>query len=227
MACGLSQSLRRYSSDQQNKSTVDEEELNKFRAVKANDWINDPMFVGLRQMNELRIPFIRDAFHPSTDTSRPLNGLKLLDIGCGPGILSEPLARLGADVIGIDPVHENIEKAVDHMKNDKGLANNLKYESITIEELSAKDEMKGRFDGVIASEVIEHVDNVDMFLAASLKCLKKGGHLFITTINQTPIALFAAIFVAEYILNILPKGTHEYRKFVSPQALSLLLQDRK
>ena len=227
MPCALGQSFRKYSSDRQNKSTINEEELNKFRTIKANDWMNDPMFVGLRQMNELRVPLIRDAFNPSADTSTPLKGIKLLDIGCGPGILAEPLARLGAHVTGIDPVQENIDKAVDHKKNDKEVADNLNYECTTIEELSAKEGMKEHFDGVIASEVVEHVDNVDMFLSSSLKCLKKGGHLFITTINQTPVALFAAIFVAEYVLNILPKGTHQYNKFVSPQALSLVLQDRK
>ena len=226
LSCRLSQSFRRYSQNA-NNSTLNEEELNKFRTMKTIDWWSDPQFAALRQMNDLRVPLIRDTFNHSLDSPKPLKGFKLLAIGCGAGLLSEPLARLGADVTAIDPISENIEMAINHSQKDKKVCDNLKYESLSIEELSSRNEMKEYFDGVIASEVLEHVDNVDLFLSSGLNCLKKGGHLFITTISQTPIALFSAIFMAEYVLNLVPRGTHQYNKLITPQALSLILQDRK
>ena len=226
LSCRFCQSFRKLSK-KANDSTLNEEELNKFRSLNQIDWWTDPIFEGLRQMNELRVPFIRDSFNGRTDTSKPLNGIKLLEIGCGAGLLSEPLARLGANITAIDPIKENIEAALNHSQNDRSIGDNLKYESVSIEDLSTRDQMKQHFDGIIASEVLEHVDNVELFLSSGLKCLKKGGNLFITTISQTPIALIGAIFMAEYVLNIVPRGTHQYNKFITPEALSLILKDRK
>jgi len=224
----ISNSLRRYSiNNNYQKSTVNEEELNKFRSFGETDWWTGSEFEALRAMNQLRVPFIRDAFKVSTNTSKPLNGIKLLDIGCGAGILAEPIARLGANVLAIDPVEDNIKIAINHSINDKQLSDRLKYECVTIEELAQRSDIINSFDGIVASEVIEHVDNVELFLTSCLKCLKSGGKLFITTINQTPIALVTAIFLAENVFKLLPKGTHEYNKFVTPQALTLLLQDCK
>lgn len=210
-----------------NNSTVSEEELNKFRSFDENNWWTGREFEALRAMNQLRVPFIRDAFEVLTNSSKPLNGIKLLDIGCGAGILSEPLARLGANVTAIDPIQNNINIAINHSINDKQLSHKIVYECVTIEELSQRSENIESFDGVIASEVIEHIDNIELFLTSSLKCLKSGGKLFVTTINQTPISLITAILLAENVFKLLPKGTHEYNKFVGPQALTLLLRECK
>jgi polyprenyldihydroxybenzoate methyltransferase/3-demethylubiquinol 3-O-methyltransferase len=213
--------LRRYS----RQSTLNEDELNKFRTFADTDWRTDKKFAPLVRMNELRVPFIRDTYRTSSSlqTSKPLTGIRL--IGCGAGILAEPLARLGADVTAIDPVVENIAMADSHRMGDKGVADNLKYECVSIEEFAMRDQMAESFDGVIASEVVEHVDDIELFVSSGAKCLKSGGHLFVTTINQTPIALFAAIFVAEYVLQLVPKGIHQYNRFVSPEALGDLLKD--
>ncbi|CAG2111168.1 unnamed protein product [Medioppia subpectinata] len=192
------------------------------------DWRTHRLFAPLVKMNELRVPFIRDTYSPSpVNTSKPLSGIRLLEIGCGAGLLSEPLARLGAHVTGIDPTGDNIEMAANHAMADKTLADNLRYECVSVEDFAKREQSIESFDGVIASEVIEHIDDIDLFLTSGISCLKRGGNLFITTINQTPVALFAAVFVAEYVLRLVPKGVHQYNRFVSPDALSLVLENRK
>ncbi|XP_054164112.1 ubiquinone biosynthesis O-methyltransferase, mitochondrial-like [Oppia nitens] len=207
------------------RSTIRPEEMDKFESLKDN-WWNRADFEPLLAMNELRVPFIRDAFKPSApNTATPLAEIRLLEIGCGGGLLSEPLARLGANVTAIDPISNSIEMAINHAKQDDRLTDNLTYECVTIEELSARDELKESFDGVIASEVVEHVDDIDYFLKCGLKCLKPDGKLLITTINQTPIAALMAILMAEYVLQLVPKGMHQYKLFVKPSALELLLHD--
>ena len=152
------------------------------------------------------------------NNDRPLEGLKIVDIGCGGGILSEALARLGASVTGLDPCVPNIEVAKNHGKD----LPNLKYLPLTAEDfLSQHSESK--FDAVIASEVIEHVDNPPQFVETCSQLVEDGGSLFFTTINRTTRSWLGAIIAAEYVLSLLPRGTHDWNKFITPEELSKML----
>ena len=214
--------------------SVDIYELDKFRKFSPKWWKSDEL-LALRNLNQLRVPFIVDAIHsrlndhfdPVTCCSRfPLKNSKLLDIGCGGGILAESLARLGANIYGIDPVKENIAVAKNHARISFAETETMiNYQSTTIEEFSNIDENQNSFDAVIASEVLEHVDDIKSFLQSSINCIRPGGFLIITTINQTLLSYFGAILISEYILGLLPRGTHEYSKFIPPAALSLILKE--
>lgn len=204
--------------------SISEQEKQKFRQL-ANKWWSGPEMLPLRTMNHLRVPFITESFmhrkEVELDQTKPLKDIKLLDIGSGGGLLSEPLARLGAQVVGLDPVEESVLVAREHCRE---MATPPEYVASTIEDFARDESNVGKFDGVIASEVLEHVDNIESFLSSSLACLRPNGYLFITSINQTPIAYLTAILFAENVLGVVPKGTHEYDKLVSPQALSLVLE---
>lgn len=184
----------------------------------ATKWWTGKEFSILRSMNELRVPFIVNGL------DRPINEAKLLDVGCGGGILSEPLARLGANVTGIDPVFESINQAQLHAQSDPELVDRLKYRNINIEDLSSQKEHVESFDGLIASEVLEHIEDIEHFLVHCTKVIKPNGSLFITTINQTPLSWLGVIFFGEYILKQLPKGTHSYDMFVNVKGLRVMLE---
>ena len=205
-------------------TTIDQRELEQFRKLSSR-WWNGPEFAPLRAMNHLRVPLITEQFYGDSS----LDSIKLLDIGSGGGFLSEALARLGGNVTGLDPVEENIRAAREHSSISfrKDLKKAPNYVQGTIEDFCLSPENVEQFDGVIASEVLEHVDNISLFLESLVKCIKPGGYLFVTTINQTPIAYLGAIFAAENILGLAPKGTHQYDKFVPPHALNLVLRDCK
>ncbi|GIY11789.1 ubiquinone biosynthesis O-methyltransferase, mitochondrial [Caerostris darwini] len=205
-------------------STVDTEEVGKFTG-RANEWWNGTYSV-LQAMNTLRVPLVRDGIlHASGITSKkaaPLEGFKIIDVGCGGGILSEPLARLGATVTGLDPGLENVEAATEHASNDDEIKDKVNYVCDTVENFAMIS--SGQFDAVVCSEVIEHVANVPTFVNSCVELTKEGGSLFFTTINRTSISYVAAILGAEYILNIVPRGTHDWNKFVTPKELSDMLQ---
>ena len=196
------------------RSSVDAAEIDKFERMAAEWWSPDGQFRPLHRLNPLRIGFIRDAvverFGRDAQSIRPLEGLRVLDIGCGGGLLSEPMARLGADVVGLDPAPGGIEVARLHA-SQSGLA--IDYRAATAEELAAAGES---FDAVLAMEVVEHVADVDAFLATGAGMVRPGGVLVLATINRTLKAAALAIGGAEYLLRWLPRGTHEYRKFVRP-----------
>ncbi|OTF69470.1 hexaprenyldihydroxybenzoate methyltransferase, mitochondrial-like [Euroglyphus maynei] len=214
--------------------SIDRKELDKFRKFSPK-WWNDDELLALRNLNQLRVPFIVDAIQsrlndhhdPLLRCSRfPLKNSKLLDIGCGGGILAESLARLGANMYGIDPVKENIAVAKNHARvSFAETETTINYQSTTIEEFSNIVENQNSFDAVIASEVLEHVDDIRSFLQSSINCIRPGGFLVITTINQTLLSYFGAILISEYILGLLPRGTHEYSKFIPPAALNLILKE--
>ncbi|XP_020383445.1 ubiquinone biosynthesis O-methyltransferase, mitochondrial isoform X1 [Rhincodon typus] len=209
--------FRKYSTS---KTTVESGELKKFQALSQKWWDRNGEFAALHALNDLRVPFIRDTLlmHSEKQQSgRPLHGLRILDVGCGGGLLSEPLGRLGAMVTGIDPLEDNIRIADVHKSFDPVLKEQVQYSACPLEQMAM--EAPGMFDAVIASEVVEHVSDVETFIRCAAQVLKPGGSLFITTINKTFLSYALAIVAAEKILRIVPNGTHEWGKFISPNKL--------
>jgi 2-polyprenyl-6-hydroxyphenyl methylase/3-demethylubiquinone-9 3-methyltransferase len=198
-------------------STVDPAEIARFEAMAGEWWDPKGKFRPLHQINPLRLGFIRDEvsrrFARSTKTPKILSGLRILDIGCGGGLLSEPLARLGGKVVGADASATNIEIAKLHAA-ESGLA--IDYRATTAEDLAAARE---RFEIILALEIVEHVPDVGAFLSHCASMLRPGGLLIVSTINRTAKAFALAIVGAEYILRWLPRGTHQWNKFVTPDEL--------
>jgi 2-polyprenyl-6-hydroxyphenyl methylase / 3-demethylubiquinone-9 3-methyltransferase len=198
-------------------SSVDTAEVERF-ARHAADWWNPrgPM-TALHKFNPVRVAYIRDQalahFGRNPKRLDCLTGLRMLDIGCGGGILSEPLARLGAIMVGADPAQENIEVARAHAA-DSGLA--IDYRATTAEALAEAGE---RFDIVLAMEVVEHVADVQSFVATCASMVKPGGLMIAATLNRTLKSFALAIIGAEYVLRWLPRGTHQWDKFVTPEEL--------
>ena len=183
----------------------------------------------LHSFNPLRIKLIRDGLantgHQEIKPSKPLTGLNILDVGCGGGILSEPLARIGATVTGIDASKELISLANDHLKLDVSLSNNLKYINTTIEDYTK--ELKEKYHVVVASEILEHVIDHELFLKSCSEALLPNGSLFITTLNKNIVSWLGGIVAAEYVLRLLPLGTHDWNKFISPEEVRRLLDKCK
>ncbi len=203
-------------------SSVDGEEIAHFAAL-ADEWWNPAGGLApLHALNPTRLEFIRDhlAGHLGRDAlaERPLDGARLLDVGCGGGLLCEPLARLGATVVGIDAAAESIAVANRHAEQS-GLA--IDYRHTTAEALAASRES---FDAVITMEVIEHVADVDGFVAACGALARPGGLVMAATINRTPKSFALAIVGAEYVFRWLAPGTHDWRKFVRPAELARSLR---
>ncbi len=199
-------------------STASPDEVARFTAMAEAWWDPTGDFRPLHQLNPVRLEFIRDhlAGHFGRDpmADKPLKGLSVIDIGCGGGLLSEPMARLGAVVTGIDAGERNIAIAKMHAEQS-GL--DIDYRHQLPEDLSSE---QGRYDAVLNMEVVEHVADLDVFLNASAELLKKNGVMVLSTINRTLKALALAKIGAEYILRWLPVGTHDWRKFVRPSELA-------
>ena len=203
-------------------STLNKEEVKKFEAIAAEWWNPNGPASGLHSMNSLRVPFVTDGLSKCGKTKlsdKPLEGLKVADIGCGGGILSEALARLGASVTALDPAENNIKVAQTHANLDPTIADKITYMNITAEDF-LENHFKDPFDAVIASEVIEHVDNPQEFVTTCANLVPQGGSLFFTTINRTTQSWLGAIIAAENILGLLPRGTHDWNKFISPNELT-------
>jgi 2-polyprenyl-6-hydroxyphenyl methylase/3-demethylubiquinone-9 3-methyltransferase len=198
-------------------TTIDDGEVERFSRLSAEWWNPVGKFKPLHKFNPVRLSYIRDEvatnFGRDATAIRPFEGLSVLDIGCGGGLIAEPLARLGASVVGADASETNIEVARLHAA-ESGLA--IDYRATTAEAISAGGE---RFDVVLALEVVEHVSDVDYFLTSCAEMVKPGGLLFVATINRTLKALGFAIVGAEYVLGWLPKGTHQYSKLVRPEEI--------
>ncbi|XP_062228071.1 ubiquinone biosynthesis O-methyltransferase, mitochondrial-like [Phragmites australis] len=205
-------------------SSLNPTEVAKFAAIAETWWDFDGPFKPLHLMNPIRISFIRSTlcrhFRRDPYSSMPLEGLKVIDVGCGGGILSEPLARMGATVTAIDAVDKNIKIASIHAASDPTTAS-IEYCCTTAEKLVKE---KRQFDAVISLEVIEHVANPLEFCESLSALTVPNGATVVSTINRSMRAYATAIVAAEYILNWLPKGTHEWSKLVTPEELVLMLQ---
>ena len=198
--------------------SIDPAEVAKFSAIAAEWWDPKGKFRPLHRFNPVRLSYIRDTiedhFNLPTNAKRPFEGLRILDIGCGGGLVSEPMARLGASVTGVDASEANIKIALTHA-GEGGL--DVDFRAGTIEGLIEAGEKP--FDVVLNLEVVEHVANPQQFLRDCASLVKPGGLTIIATINRTTKAFGLAILGAEYILGWLPRGTHEYDKFLKPQEI--------
>ena len=203
-------------------STINKDEINKFSKIADEWWDINGKFKPLHMFNPVRIEHILDIalnyLEIDKNEKLPLKSLKLLDIGCGGGLISEPMSRLGAEVIGIDASDKNIQVAKLHAKK-----NNLKikYLNVAPEDL----DQENKFDIILNLEVVEHVEDLDLYLSSCFKLLKKNGIMFTATINRTLESYIKAIIGAEYILRWLPIGTHDWNKFVKPEELEKKLTD--
>ncbi|KAI5626422.1 ubiquinone biosynthesis O-methyltransferase, mitochondrial [Silurus asotus] len=208
-------------------STLDPAEVRKFQVLANKWWDIQGEFAPLHSMNELRVPFIRDnlmTVHGGGEMGRPLTGLRILDVGCGGGLLTEPLGRMGAEVLGVDPVEVSVRTAELHSSLDPALRERVRYRACTLEDLTEEKENEEAFDAIVASEVVEHLADLDTFVHCCYRILKPGGSVFITTISRTQLSYMLGIVMAEQVLRIVPKGTHEWDKFITPVELETLLE---
>ncbi len=200
------------------QTTIDADEVARFSAMADEWWDPTGKFRPLHKFNPIRLGYIRDRlcahFDRDSRSLTPLDGLTLLDVGCGGGLLSEPLARMGAIVTGIDASEKNIGTARAHAARSDV---KLDYRCSTAEDLMAAGET---FDIVLSLEVVEHVADVDLFLDSCTALVRGGGAMTLATLNRTPKAFMFGIVGAEYVMRWLPRGTHDWKKFVRPSELS-------
>ncbi len=204
-------------------TTIDADEIAKFEAMAEEWWDTEGKFKPLHMLNPCRLDYITSQiameFDRDRTTATPFAGLRLLDIGCGGGLLSEPMARLGAEVVGVDAAARNIPVAQVHAQSS-GLE--IDYRHTSAEDLVAGDEAP--FDVILNMEVVEHVADPLAYLTACQQLLKPGGMMICSTLNRNPKSYVMAIVGAEYVMRWLPKGTHEWSKFITPDELYDLLQ---
>lgn len=199
-------------------TTVDDKEIAQFDRIAPDWWDPSGMFKPLHQMNPLRVGYIRDRavahFGQDEASVTPFDGLRIVDVGCGGGLLSEPMRRLGAEVTGIDAGGEGVAVAQAHAA---AMGLDIDYRVETAESLAASGTT---FDVVLALEIIEHVADTEAFLGALSDLAKPGGLVFLSTLNRTRMSFLKAIVAGEYVLRWLPRGTHDWRKFVRPSELA-------
>ena len=201
-------------------NTINKKEIEKFSKIAEEWWNPEGKFKPLHKFNPIRISYIKENIIETfkLDQKRsPLKNIKILDIGCGGGLLSEPMCRLGAEVTAIDASEKNINVAKLHSKK-----NNLKINYICTSPEKLKE--KNKFDVILNMEIVEHVEDVNFFLKSCSKLLKKNGIMFVATLNKTLKSYIFAIVGAEYILRWLPIGTHEWEKFLKPEELISILK---
>ena len=203
-------------------TTINKEEIQKFSELASEWWNPEGKFKPLHMFNPIRIEYIlekiKDHFNIKNQNGNILKGLNILDIGCGGGLISEPMCRLGANVTGIDASEKNIKVAKLHSAKSKLKIN---YQIKSPEQLDASE----KFDIILNLEIVEHVDNVKLYLKSCNSLLKNNGLMFTATLNRTIVSYIKAIIGAEYILRWLPIGTHDWNKFIKPEELELLLAE--
>ena len=202
-------------------NTINKEEIEKFSKIAEEWWNPEGKFKPLHKFNPVRISYIRDNIIKTfkLDNNKiPLKNLRILDVGCGGGLLSEPMCKLGANVTGIDASQKNINVAKLHSKRNDLRIN---YFCSSPEKFKVKE----KFDVILNMEIVEHVEDVNLFLNSCSKLLKKNGIMFIATLNKTLKSYIFAIIGAEYILRWLPIGTHEWEKFLKPEELISILKN--
>jgi 2-polyprenyl-6-hydroxyphenyl methylase/3-demethylubiquinone-9 3-methyltransferase len=200
-------------------SSVNKKEIEKFSKMADEWWDPSGKFKPLHKFNPIRIQYIKENIIGNfklKNKKKPLDKINILDIGCGGGLLSEPMTRLGANVTGIDASSKNINIAKHHAKKNK-LKINYIYSS------PEKLKIKKKFDVILNMEIVEHVDDINFFINSSSKLLKKNGLMFVATLNKTLKSYMFAIIGAEYVLRWLPIGTHDWEKFVKPADLKNIL----
>ena len=200
-------------------TTINQEEIQKFSKLADEWWDVNGKFKPLHMFNPIRIDYILNTVKKhfnKTDRTLPLKGLKFLDIGCGGGLISEPMSRLGAEVTGIDASEKNIKIAQTH--SDK---NNLKINYINKSPEQLKENEK--FDIIFNLEIVEHVEDINLYIDSCYRLLKRNGLMFTATLNRTFTSYLKAIIGAEYILRWLPIGTHDWNKFIKPEELEEIL----
>ena len=196
-------------------NTINKKEIEKFSKIAAEWWNPNGKFKPLHKFNPVRIKYIKDNIIKKfnlNSSNKPLKTINILDIGCGGGLLSEPMSRLGANVVGIDDSKKNIEVAKFHAKKNK----------LRINYICASPEIlkiQKKFDVILSMEIVEHVEDINFFIKKSSELLKKNGLMFIATLNKTLKSYMFAIVGAEYILKWLPIGTHDWNKFIKPDEL--------
>jgi 2-polyprenyl-6-hydroxyphenyl methylase/3-demethylubiquinone-9 3-methyltransferase len=204
------------------RGSVDAREVEKFARIAESWWDPAGDFKPLHKLNPLRIGFLRDHlvahFDRDPKSLRPFEGLRVLDVGCGGGLVAEPLRRLGADIVGLDATEESIGVARLHAQ-EAGL--DIDYRFDTAEALAAAGE---RFDAVLALEVVEHVSDPSAFLRTCASMVKPGGAMGLSTLNRSPKGFLLGIVAAEYVLRWLPRGTHDWKKFVKPHEMAAMLR---
>ena len=196
-------------------NSINKKEIEKFSRIAEEWWNPNGKFKPLHTFNPIRIKYIKDNIVKDFNIkslNKPLKNINILDIGCGGGLLSEPMSRLGANVVGIDASKKNIEVAKFHAKKNK-----LKIDYIVASPETLKT--KKKFDVILNMEIVEHVDNINFFINKSSKLLKKNGIKFVATLNKTLKSYIFAIIGAEYVLQWLPIGTHDWEKFIKPNDL--------
>ena len=205
-------------------NTINKEEIQKFSKLADEWWDVNGKFKPLHMFNPIRIEYIIDKikqhFKINNNKTNSLNGLSILDIGCGGGLTSEPMARLGGNVTGIDASKKNIEVAKIHSKKNNLKINYLNKSPEQLENIK-------KFDIILNLEIVEHVDNVNLYIKSCYDLLKKDGLMFTATLNRSFMSYLKAIIGAEYILRWLPVGTHDWNKFLKPEELERLLQNEK
>ena len=200
-------------------NSINKKEIEKFSKIASEWWNPEGKFKPLHKFNPIRIKYIKENIINNfklKNKVKPLSGISILDIGCGGGLLSEPMARMGASVTGIDASDKNIKIAKLHSNKNKLKINYLCSSP-------EKIKVKKKFDVILNMEIVEHVENLDFFLKSCSSLLKKNGLMFVATINKTLKSYVFAIVGAEYVLRWLPIGTHEWEKFVNPEDLKKIL----
>ena len=205
-------------------TTINKEEIQKFSKLADEWWDVNGKFKPLHMFNPIRIEYITDKikqhFKINAGNLNYLKGLNILDIGCGGGLISEPMARLGGRVTGIDASEKNIKVAKIHAKKNELKINYLNKSPEHLQDIE-------KFDVILNLEIVEHVENINLYIESCYKLLKKGGIMFTATLNRSLMSYLKAIIGAEYVLRWLPVGTHDWNKFIKPEELEKILYDKK